>query len=240
MPTEPHFSQKSQKVLDLEARIKELESYIAVDGVTILIAERDSLKGWKESAQTILNSINFQEVGKELELRLGSDVGPMILPRIRDLKKELALITAVAEGREQVPLEPSTPEALRAVQKVVQSRDAAYTRIKDLNREVCATLKEKPIPSVASLSLDIFCAYCGCENVHSQDCIRLRQEPPKTCPKCSRDQMHRFKSTPWYACDHCGFSGYDPNQEGEELMNGIEESTALQDKSSNNKEIPLT
>ena len=86
MPTEPHFSQKSQKVLDLEARIKELESYIAEDGVSILIAERDTLKGWKESALQTLNAINLQEVGKELNL--GTDIAPQILPRIQTLKTE--------------------------------------------------------------------------------------------------------------------------------------------------------
>ena len=79
MPTEPHFSQKSQRVLDLEAQVKELEA-------------------WKESALTILNQIDFQAIGKELDLTLGVDVAPNILPAIRELKQRIALLNGDALG----------------------------------------------------------------------------------------------------------------------------------------------
>ena len=59
-------------------------------------------------------------------------------------------------------------------------------------------------------ALTIYCAYCGADNIHSQECITLRPNPPKKCPECGRDQMRQFKATQWWNCDHCGFAGHDP------------------------------
>lgn len=50
--------------------------------------ERD-LKDWKTSALDLLNKIDLQAIGKELNLPLGSDIASAILPSIRALKARL-------------------------------------------------------------------------------------------------------------------------------------------------------
>ena len=50
-------------------------------------ATLEELSAWKESALTVLNGIALQEIGKELNLSLGQDIGPMILPAIKALKQ---------------------------------------------------------------------------------------------------------------------------------------------------------
>lgn len=48
-----------------------------------------ALKDWKDSTTDLLNSIDLQTVGKELGVPLGQEIGPMILPGIRDLKAQI-------------------------------------------------------------------------------------------------------------------------------------------------------
>ena len=49
--------------------------------------ELEDLRAWKESAMRVLGGIQLQEIGKELNLPLGTDIGPQILPAIRRLAK---------------------------------------------------------------------------------------------------------------------------------------------------------
>jgi hypothetical protein len=46
------------------------------------------LEAWKESALNVLNGIKQQEIGKEIGLTLGKDIGPEILPWIKAAKKD--------------------------------------------------------------------------------------------------------------------------------------------------------
>ncbi len=48
--------------------------------------ERNELKAWKEEAIQVMNRFQLQEIGKELELPLGSDIPSQILPEIKRIK----------------------------------------------------------------------------------------------------------------------------------------------------------
>lgn len=54
-----------------------------------LMAQNSDLLRWKSEALTVLNGLDFGAIGKELGIKLGTDVGPEILPAIRDLKAQL-------------------------------------------------------------------------------------------------------------------------------------------------------
>lgn len=47
------------------------------------------LQDWKESAKSILNAINLQECGKEMNLKPGVDIAAAILPWIRKVKEDM-------------------------------------------------------------------------------------------------------------------------------------------------------
>ncbi len=65
----------------------------------ILIELRD-LRAWKEQAMAIMP--DMQEIGRELDLTIGTDIGPEILPAIRKLKVDDALTRkALIETLEQ-------------------------------------------------------------------------------------------------------------------------------------------
>jgi hypothetical protein len=48
--------------------------------------ELDELKAWKEEAMEVMNKLQLQEIGKELQLPLGSDIPSQILPEIKRIK----------------------------------------------------------------------------------------------------------------------------------------------------------
>lgn len=49
--------------------------------------ELEELRVWKESAMSVMNGIDIQEIGKEIGAKLGTDIGPQILTWIRTIKK---------------------------------------------------------------------------------------------------------------------------------------------------------
>jgi hypothetical protein len=84
------------KIVNLEAEIKELRK-------------------WKSEAMMVLSNADFQEVGKELNLPLGSDVPKNILPNIKELKKfkkELEVLQAIV-------LDWYGPDAIFKAEKLV-------------------------------------------------------------------------------------------------------------------------
>lgn len=56
--------------------------------------ERDQLKRWKTDAMKLLSTIDFQAIGKELDLTIGDSVGDKILPAIKKLKGDAAELAA--------------------------------------------------------------------------------------------------------------------------------------------------
>lgn len=48
--------------------------------------ELEELKAWKEEATEVMNKLQLQEIGKELQLPLGSDIPSQILPEIKRIK----------------------------------------------------------------------------------------------------------------------------------------------------------
>ena len=48
--------------------------------------ELDELKAWKEEVTEVMNKFKLQEIGKELQLPLGSDIPSQILPEIKRIK----------------------------------------------------------------------------------------------------------------------------------------------------------
>ena len=48
--------------------------------------ELEELKAWKEEAIEVMNKLQLQEIGKELQLPLGSDIPSQILPEIKRIK----------------------------------------------------------------------------------------------------------------------------------------------------------
>ena len=51
-----------------------------------VIPGEGDLRRWKDEAMQVLNDINLQEIGKELGLPLGTNIGPQILPKIREYR----------------------------------------------------------------------------------------------------------------------------------------------------------
>jgi hypothetical protein len=50
--------------------------------------ELNELKAWKEGATEVMDKLQLQEIGKELELPLGSDIASQVLPIIKYLVKD--------------------------------------------------------------------------------------------------------------------------------------------------------
>lgn len=48
------------------------------------------LERWREEAKEVFRKINLQDVGKELDIPLGEDIAPKILPKILELKDTIA------------------------------------------------------------------------------------------------------------------------------------------------------
>lgn len=74
--------------------------------------KRDPLKElreWKRQALKVLNALDLQEIGKELNLTVGDSVAEHILPRIKKLKADGALAEArLSEARRRtVPMGPN-------------------------------------------------------------------------------------------------------------------------------------
>lgn len=59
------------------------------DLIERLVRERDDLGVWKQSAMQVMNGIDIQSVGREIGVPLGEDIGPNILPAIREMKQHL-------------------------------------------------------------------------------------------------------------------------------------------------------
>jgi hypothetical protein len=58
--------------------------------VESLQSELDSLRQWKSEMLQVLNSLNLQAIGKELNLTLGSNIPSSILPNIISQKQLIA------------------------------------------------------------------------------------------------------------------------------------------------------
>lgn len=55
----------------------------------LISEERNNLREWKREAMEVLTSLNLQEVGDELGVKLGHPIAPEILPGIKALKQRL-------------------------------------------------------------------------------------------------------------------------------------------------------
>lgn len=72
------------KLRDLKDSIA--RGFISLAEAQDLVAEVERLQSWKREASEVLNGIRLQEVGAELGVPWGGDIGPSILPGIRKLK----------------------------------------------------------------------------------------------------------------------------------------------------------
>jgi len=82
------------KVKKANALLEEYEMRLAAE------KERDQLKAWKEEAMEVMNKLQLQEIAKELQLPLGSDIPSQILPEIKRIKAILdeAISLLAAKG----------------------------------------------------------------------------------------------------------------------------------------------
>jgi hypothetical protein len=64
--------------------------------------ERDELKAWKEEATEVMNKLQLQEIGKELQLPLGSDIPSQILPEIKRIKAILDEAISLLAAKEML------------------------------------------------------------------------------------------------------------------------------------------
>jgi hypothetical protein len=72
-----------------ELHARKVETRNALLGaIEKLEAERDALAYWKESAMQLQSTWDVQAIGKALDLKLGTDILPEILPGIERLNKE--------------------------------------------------------------------------------------------------------------------------------------------------------
>jgi hypothetical protein len=87
-PHDPDADLRSTQVQALAAALVE-----EINGPDLCSLQREvaDLRAWKESASAILDGINLQAVAQELEVGLGQDIGPRILPGIRALKAKRPL-----------------------------------------------------------------------------------------------------------------------------------------------------
>lgn len=68
--------------------------------VVAIQAERDTLAAWKKSASNVISEIDLQGVGKALGLKLGSGIGPAILPGIMALAADNARLRLLCQQLE--------------------------------------------------------------------------------------------------------------------------------------------
>ena len=64
-------------------------------GILISCSEAEEilrLYKWKKSATKLLDDLRLQEIAKEIELKLGQDIVSHILPFIKKLKSEIAIL----------------------------------------------------------------------------------------------------------------------------------------------------
>jgi len=63
--------------------------------------ELEELKAWKEEATEVMNKLQLQEVGKDHQLPLGSDIPSQILPEIKRIKAitDEAILLLAAKDR---------------------------------------------------------------------------------------------------------------------------------------------
>lgn len=53
------------------------------------LLEHDQLTRWKSEAMQVMNDLDFQEIGKEIDLDLGDNIAKSILPYIKKAKSKL-------------------------------------------------------------------------------------------------------------------------------------------------------
>jgi hypothetical protein len=88
-----------------------------------LDAQIKELQQWKDSALEVLNELNLQEIGKELNVKLGAAIGPEILPRILDLKWGLQWICSNLAGIENEHAERACAIARTSLNLITNSKD---------------------------------------------------------------------------------------------------------------------
>lgn len=49
------------------------------------------LEAWKAEATKVFDALNLQEIGRELQIPLGEEIAPQVLPGIRKLRESLGL-----------------------------------------------------------------------------------------------------------------------------------------------------
>lgn len=83
----------------------------------LISEERDDLREWKRAAMEVLTSLNLQEVGDELGVKLGHPIAPEILPRIKALKQRRSKLW----------------ETLKTIQPVLLKNGIDYTRSTEMS-----------------------------------------------------------------------------------------------------------
>jgi len=73
----------NNKVKKASALLEEYELRLAAE------KERNELKAWKEEAMEVMNKLDLQAIGKELQIPLGSEISSQVLPGIKNLKSTL-------------------------------------------------------------------------------------------------------------------------------------------------------
>lgn len=108
-------------------RLYELQMRTASEQVASLQKKLEIAGAWKESALSVMNKVDLQEIGKELDLPLGTDIPPNILPGIRALQARLegARARAAQESQENKRL---SDEAIVLRQKIAGVQQVVFGR----------------------------------------------------------------------------------------------------------------
>lgn len=93
------------------------------------LLEHDHLTRWKSEAMQVMNDLDFQEIGKEIDLDLGDNIAKSILPYI---KKAKAKLLAAEE------LEKENAEFERLLKKYMKIKAAADEMAKILEAAIKA------------------------------------------------------------------------------------------------------
>lgn len=67
-----------------------------------LIKRNEELEAWKKESMEVMSNLNLQEVGKVLNLKLGTDISKQILPSIQLLIKRNKELEAMLENTLQL------------------------------------------------------------------------------------------------------------------------------------------